>query len=70
MEFTFGIITNGSCDNYIQEIIKSIEKNEIPIYEIIIVGNTRIESTINIQTFVFDEGMKENWITRKKKYHS
>jgi predicted transcriptional regulator len=66
MEFTFGIITNGSCDNYIQEIIKSIEKNEIPIYEIIIVGNTRIESTKNIQTFVFDEGMKENWITRKK----
>lgn len=68
MDFTFGIITNGSNDEYINIIIESIKKNNIPNYEIIIVGNTTImdkgEDTIRI--FNFDESIKPGWITRKK----
>lgn len=66
MDFTFGIITEGSYDNYINEIIKSIENNKIPIYEIIIVGNTTIEPTQHIKTIPFDDTIKSEWITRKK----
>ena len=39
MEFTFGIITSGAEDDSINQIIDSIEKQNIPTYEIIIVGN-------------------------------
>jgi hypothetical protein len=66
MDFTFGIITNGQNDNLINKIIKSIENNKIPIYEIIIVGNTKFASNENIRIFNFDETIKEGWITRKK----
>lgn len=66
IEFTFGIITDGSCDNNIEKIIDSIESNNIPKYEIIIVGNSKI---IRNNTFIyeFDETQKDRcWITRKK----
>ena len=42
MDFTFGIITDGNSDNFIKLIIESIIRNNIPNYEIIIVGNTCI----------------------------
>lgn len=65
MDFTFGIITNGKNDVFIQQIIESIKIQNIPNYEIIIVGNTKIvgEYIISIN---FDETIKLNWITRKK----
>jgi hypothetical protein len=65
MDFTFGIITNGSNDNYIQEIVESIYKQSIPSYEIIIVGNTNIIGN-NITNIRFSETQKHAWITRKK----
>ena len=66
MDFTFGIITNGDADSYLDTIIDSIVKNNIPIYEIIIVGNTKIDPTPKIKVIEFDETIKTGWITRKK----
>jgi len=68
MEFTFGIITAGDNDHYIQTIIDSIRENHIPIYEIIIVGNTKIQQDGIIRVFEFDETIRAGWITKKKKY--
>ena len=66
MDFTFGIITSGDADTYIYKIIESIVKNNIPNYEIIIVGHTNIEETSKIKKIYFDENIKKGWITRKK----
>jgi hypothetical protein len=66
MEFTFGIITTGSNDKFLEKMIVSIENNKIPVYEIIIVGNTKIASRNNVKILFFDETIKEGWITRKK----
>jgi hypothetical protein len=65
MNFTFGIITYKGNENYINQIIDSIEKENIPNYEIIIVGefNTIREKCIVVP---FDETIKQGWITRKK----
>jgi hypothetical protein len=66
MEFTFGIITLGDSDDYINIIIDSIIKNNIPKYEIIIVGNSKITESDNIKVIFFNENDKNGWITRKK----
>ena len=66
MEFTFGIITDGSVDARLNQIIDSIEANHIPTYEIIIVGNSGVcrERT---RVIPFDEHLRPAcWITRKK----
>ncbi len=65
MEFTFGIITGGNNDNMINTIIDSIEKENIPTYEVIIVGNSSINRT-NCTVIKFDENIKRAWITKKK----
>ena len=72
MNFSFGIITKGDNDNFLIEMINSIIIQDIPEYEIIIVGNTQIlknnliPNSIPIQFIDFDETLKNNWITRKK----
>jgi len=66
MEFTFGIITYGDSDEFINIIIDSIIKNNIQKYEIIIVGNTKIKQSDKIKIIYFDENIKSGWITRKK----
>jgi hypothetical protein len=69
MKVTFGIITFPHPDNLrrINEIINSIEQNNIPDdnYEIIVVGgdNPNRKNTTHVK---FNEGVKKNWITRKK----
>lgn len=63
MDFTFGIITNG-CENII-DIIKSIENENIPNYEIIIVGGNKIKRK-NVIHLDFNENVKPGWITKKK----
>jgi hypothetical protein len=68
MNFTFGIVTDGSNDEYIKVVIESIEKNNIPFYEIIIVGNTKCNINLykNLTIFEIDESIKLGWITKKK----
>lgn len=65
MEFTFGIITSGTEDENINIIIDSIEKQNIPVYEILIVGNSKI-SRKNTRIIQFNDDIVPKWITRKK----
>lgn len=65
LKFTFGIITDGFNDKFLNIIIKSIIDNNIPEYEIIIVGNTNLKMD-NIKIIKFNENIKQGWITKKK----
>lgn len=71
MNFTFGIITGRrDCDESnknddLSLIIDSIRNQSIPNYEIVIVGHCDLESS-DIVNIDFDDGIKDNWITKKK----
>lgn len=65
MDFTFGIITGGGNDIMLNEIINSIEKENIPNYEIIVVGNSKVQRN-NCSVITFNETIKPAWITKKK----
>lgn len=64
MKFTFGIITDGNANTNLNPIVDSIEKQNIPEYEILVVGNNSI-SRKNTKVISFDESIKPKWITRK-----
>lgn len=65
MEFTFGIVTSGIEDDNINKIIDSIEKQNIPNYEVIIIGNSKV-SRNKTKVVEFDEDIIPLWITKKK----
>lgn len=65
MNFTFGIITAGNNDHILSTVIESIIKQNIPCYEIIIIGSTSLSYKL-IKKIEFDESIRPNWITRKK----
>jgi hypothetical protein len=65
MNFTFGIVTGGNEDIWINQIIDSIEAQSILIYEIIIVGNSNVKRNRTI-VIPFNESVKPMWITKKK----
>lgn len=65
MKFTFGIVTSGSADDFVNIVIDSIETQNIPEYEVLVVGNSSV-SRKNTTVIPFDEGQKPAWITRKK----
>ena len=67
MDWTFGIITGGGQETFINAIIDSIEQQNIESkkYEVLIVGNCNVnrENTIIIP---FDGSIKPMWITKRK----
>ena len=70
MNFTFGIVTYSGHDgkdnlNKVNNIIDAIENENIPEYEIIVVGDFAWERK-NTRVIKFDETVKKGWITRKK----
>jgi len=65
MKFTFGIITAGTSDESLNLVIDSIERQNIPEYQILIVGNSQV-SRKNTFIIPFDESIRPGWITRKK----
>lgn len=65
MQFTFGIITGGNSDDNINMIIDSIEGQNIPEYQVLIIGNSFV-SRKNTLVIPFDESIKRSWITKKK----
>jgi len=65
MNFTFGIISDGSNIDYINQVLDSIKKQNIPNYEILIIGNIEINRP-SAKVINFDETIKQNWITKKK----
>ena len=71
MDITFGIISTGGSENFLNNSINSIHKQKIPNYEIIIVGGNINKNKINdkkkVKFIDFDEKQKSKpWITRKK----
>jgi hypothetical protein len=73
MNFTFGIITINNIEN-INKVIDSIEIQNIPNYEIIIVGCNKTFNLTTLNKFKrenclyipFDETIYPGWITKKK----
>lgn len=71
---TFGIITNKqhhatNQHQRLQAMICSIEDNQIPNCEIIIIGDYKVhnnEYNSNIKCIPFDDSIKPGWITKKK----
>jgi len=64
MNFTFGIVTSG-LDERVQIVIDSIEKLNIPEYEVIIVGNSNVQRD-RTTVIPFNENERPAWITKKK----
>ena len=67
MDWTFGIITGGGQESFINTIITSIENQNIEKdkYEILIVGNCNIKRN-NTTVISFNESIKPMWVTKKK----
>lgn len=67
MKFTFGIITADTSNNQLKDVIQSIIEQNIPIFEIIIIGGIDQEYFYDspIRHFEFEEVSKP-WITKKK----
>jgi hypothetical protein len=68
MDFSFGILTSKDSEEYLNKIVESIVDQNIPNYEIIIIGNTTevFDKNINIIKINFNEDEKKGWITKKK----
>jgi len=65
MQFTFGIVTEPENAANLHKVIKSIEDNHIPEYEIIVVGGELISHN-NLTYLSFNENDRWRWITKKK----
>lgn len=65
---SFIIVTSGTNDNSVSQIIDSIEKQNMPKYEVLIVGGmTTTISRKNTIHIPFDETLqKKAWLTKKK----
>lgn len=72
MDFTFGIITDGNCDARIEEIVSSIAAEQIPHYEVLVVGPSKLANTEHLEVIYWPEfeylptNPKLGWITKKK----
>lgn len=67
MRITFAIITTGEQDARVNKIIDSIEQNNIPEYQILVVGGmTSMIARTNTIHLPFDETERPGWITKKK----
>ncbi|HEX8965539.1 MAG TPA: hypothetical protein VF820_03860 [Patescibacteria group bacterium] len=65
-KWTFGIITNGERDDYLEMIFKSIKDQKIPNYEIIVCGKYRNRPEKNFTYIPFNERADKGWISKKK----
>lgn len=65
-KWTIGIITNGERDDWMEEIISSIKKLNIPKFEIIVCGKYKERSEKNFIYIPFNERAERGWITKKK----
>ncbi len=65
-KWTFGIITNGERDDWMEMIIKSIKEQNIPNYEIIVCGKYKNRNEKNYTYINFNERSDKGWIGKKK----
>ena len=65
----FVIVKSGEITGTIEPgrslVIDSIEQQNIPEYEVVIVGNSLV-SRKNTKVIPFDESVKNAWITKKR----
>lgn len=66
MNFTIGIVTAGGNQEGLHRVLASIEEQNIPQFEVIVVGGTVWYETDIMRLMPFDESKKKAWITRKK----
>lgn len=65
-KWTFGIITNGQREDWIEKIIQSIRSQKIPHYEIIMCGIYKDKKEKGVRYIPFNDRDEMGWITRKK----
>lgn len=68
-KWTFWIVTQGKRDDWLNQIIDSIENQNIPNYEIILCGKVNNDEIINRKNVVYVEFTQNDekwWITKKK----
>lgn len=65
-KWTFGMITKGERNDWIEEIIQAIHKQKIPNYEIIVCGTYFDRKEKNFTYIPFKERDDRGWITKKK----
>jgi hypothetical protein len=65
-KWTFGIITNGKKNDWVEKQIESIKKQKIPNYEIIVCGTYMEKEEKNFRYISFNEKDDLGWITKKK----
>lgn len=66
MNWTIGIVTDGTQDERLKIVLDSIYKSASfteDAYEVIVCGNTKIQTC---KVIPFDESIKPGWITKKK----
>jgi hypothetical protein len=66
---SFGICTIDGNEKFTEELIYSIVEQEIPEFEIIIIGGkliSKFSDSNNINFVNFDESVRPGWITKKK----
>lgn len=66
MEFSFGIITDGNSVNRVNDIVNSIVSQNIPNFDIVVIGGTPLPEQPCLKHVPFDETVKEKWVTKKK----
>jgi len=67
MNISFGIITNGRSDDSVNAVIDSIEAQQIPNYEVIIVGNSQVNRK-NTRILKFNDNFVYAWLFKPKKF--
>ena len=65
-KWTFGIITDGKRDDWVERIIASIRKQKVPYYEIIVCGAYLDRGGKNFIYIPFNQRNDLGWITKKK----
>ena len=66
MKISFGILTYPGNEEEVKKAIKSIERQNITLYEIIVIGGSNIYKNNNLIHLEFDESIKKGWITKKR----
>lgn len=65
-KWTFGIITNGKRNDWVEQEIKSIRSQNIPEFEIIVCGTYFDRKEPDFTYIPFSEKDDKGWITKKK----
>ena len=66
MKISFGILTYPGNEEEAQKVIKSIERQNITLYEIIVIGGSNVYKNNNLIHIEFDESIKKDGLQKKE----